>query len=115
MCLLSRWGKGTEFKHGGFFSGPDKYNPKKLVGHKWESATTVDKASWGNRRNIQLKDIQSTMDLLTMLVEVVSCGGNLLLNVGPTKEGTIIPIFEERLTNIGDWLKVRLYKDNLLY
>ena len=35
-----------------------------------------------------------------------SCGGNLLLNVGPTKDGTIIPIFEERLRQMGQWLKV---------
>jgi len=26
-----------------------------------------------------------------------SCGGNLLMNVGPTSQGTIDPIFQERL------------------
>ena len=36
----------------------------------------------------------------------VSCGGNILINVGPTKEGTIIPVFEERLKQLGAWLKV---------
>ena len=35
-----------------------------------------------------------------------SCGGNILINVGPTKEGTIIPLFEERLRGMGAWLKV---------
>ena len=35
-----------------------------------------------------------------------SCGGNLLLNVGPTKDGRIIPIFEERLRQMGEWLKI---------
>ncbi|HSB14857.1 MAG TPA: alpha-L-fucosidase, partial [Bryobacteraceae bacterium] len=33
-------------------------------------------------------------------------GGNFLLNVGPTPEGTIQPEFEERLLAIGEWLKV---------
>ena len=33
-------------------------------------------------------------------------GGNLLLNVGPTKDGRIIPIFEERLLQIGSWMKI---------
>ena len=37
---------------------------------------------------------------------LLSCGGNLLLNVGPTKEGTIAPIFEERLRQMGQWLTV---------
>ena len=36
----------------------------------------------------------------------VSCNGNMLINVGPTKEGTIIPIFEERLRQMGGWLKI---------
>lgn len=40
------------------------------------------------------------------LVETVSCGGNLLMNVGPTPDGRIAPIFEERLRQMGQWLKV---------
>jgi alpha-L-fucosidase len=36
----------------------------------------------------------------------LSCGGNLLLNIGPTKEGHISPIFQERLRNLGEWLKI---------
>ena len=35
-----------------------------------------------------------------------SCGGNYLLNVGPTHDGRILPIFEERLRQMGAWLKV---------
>ena len=35
-----------------------------------------------------------------------SCGGNLLMNVGPTLDGRIDPIFQERLEQMGDWLKV---------
>jgi len=33
--------------------------------------------------------------------DVYSCGGNLLINVGPTSDGRIIPIFEERLRQMG--------------
>ena len=28
------------------------------------------------------------------------------MNVGPTHDGRIVPIFQERLTQMGDWLKV---------
>lgn len=35
-----------------------------------------------------------------------SCGGNMLMNIGPTKEGKIIPVFEERLRQFGSWLKI---------
>lgn len=36
----------------------------------------------------------------------VSCGGNILINVGPDKTGIIQPIFAERLRNMGKWLSV---------
>ncbi len=35
-----------------------------------------------------------------------STGGNVLINIGPTSYGTISPIFEERLRQMGSWLKV---------
>ena len=35
-----------------------------------------------------------------------SKGGNILMNVGPTSAGIIAPIFEERLTQLGQWLGV---------
>jgi len=35
-----------------------------------------------------------------------SCGGNILINVGPTADGIIIPVFEERLRQLGSWLQV---------
>ncbi len=40
------------------------------------------------------------------MVYVVALGGNYLLNVGPTSDGLIVPVFEERLRGIGAWLKV---------
>ena len=35
-----------------------------------------------------------------------SCGGNILINVGPSHDGVIMPIFQERLSQMGDWLRV---------
>ena len=40
------------------------------------------------------------------LVNVVSQGGNLLLGIGPNANGKIPPIMQERLLQIGDWLRV---------
>ena len=36
----------------------------------------------------------------------ISYGGNLLMNIGPTADGRIPPIFEERLLEFGKWLNV---------
>lgn len=43
---------------------------------------------------------------LQELVQTVSLGGNYLLNIGPTKDGLIVPIFQERLLAVGKWLSI---------
>ncbi|CAG0886970.1 unnamed protein product [Darwinula stevensoni] len=101
-----RWGQGCPCKHGGYYSCADRFNPGTLQKHKWESCTTIDRESWGYRREARFADFYSIEEILKMLVGVVSCGGNLLLNVGPTSYGKISPIFEERLHQMGEWLKV---------
>ena len=62
--------------------------------------------SWGHRRNMELADILSMEELTATLAQTVSCGGNILMNVGPTSQGTIEPVFEERLRGMGQWLEV---------
>ena len=98
--------------HGGFYCGPDRYNPGTLQDHKWENAMTVDTVSWGIRRDIHLRAILTMDELLTTVIETISCGGNMLINVGPTREGNILPIFQERLKSLGDWLKVNTSTNN---
>ncbi|XP_067685123.1 alpha-L-fucosidase-like [Haliotis asinina] len=101
-----RWGAGIKCKHGDFYTCRDRYNPGKLQNHKFENAMTIDARSWGFRREAKLSDYLSIQKLIQTLVETVSCGGNMLMNVGPTKYGKIAPIFEERLRQMGEWLKL---------
>ncbi|XP_046581905.1 alpha-L-fucosidase-like [Haliotis rubra] len=101
-----RWGKDATCHHGGYFTCNDRFNPGVAQKHKFEDATTIHKTYWGFIRNAKLSDFHTTEELLTQLVTVVSCGGNLLLNAGPTPDGMISPILEERLRQMGQWLKV---------
>ena len=57
---------------------------------------------------MKLSDVLTMRELTRTLAMTVSCGGNLLMNVGPRKEGTIEPIFEERLRQMGKWLEVSI-------
>ncbi len=41
---------------------------------------------------------------MRLLVHRLRNGGNLLLDIGPTADGRIPPIMQERLLQIGDWL-----------
>lgn len=43
---------------------------------------------------------------MTEIVVTISTGGNILVNVGPTQNGLIQPIFVERLRAMGSWLKI---------
>lgn len=106
VVVNDRWGIGTSCKHGDFHDCRDRYNPRSLRSHKWENCMTIDLKSWGYRRNAMLADFYTIEGLLRELVTTVSSNGNILINVGPTKEGTITPIFEERLTQLGRWLRV---------
>ena len=54
---------------------------------------------------VKLK-IKMVIKKLFCFAVLCSCGGNLLMNVGPTADGRIIPAFQERLLQMGDWLSV---------
>lgn len=100
-----RWGGDTLCKHGGYYTCADRYNPGVLQPHKWENCMTLDK-SWGYRKNANIEDYMTPEKLIQTIVESVSCGGNVLVNVGPTKEGIISPVQQERLLQMGEWLGI---------
>lgn len=80
-----------------------------LLPHKWENCMTIDRKSWGFRRNAVLSEYLTLSELVKELAITVSCGGNLLMNIGPTKDGIISPIFEERLRGMGIFSNARMY------
>lgn len=67
---------------------------------------TIDKYSLGFRREAKLEDFFTIEDLIALVIKTVSCGGNILINIGPTHDGRIVPIYEERLRQLGAWLSV---------
>jgi alpha-L-fucosidase len=67
---------------------------------------TLDKYAFSIRNNAHISDYLTPQELIRTLIEMVSCGGNMLLNVGPTAKRMIEPIQEERLVELGEWLGI---------
>jgi len=72
-------------------------------GVDWESCITMNR-NWGY--NAKDHDFKSAAQLIALLVETASKGGNLLLNVGPRADGTFPEESVARLQDIGAWMRV---------
>jgi alpha-L-fucosidase len=72
-------------------------------GVDWESCITMNR-NWGY--NSHDTDFKSVAELIGLLVETASKGGNLLLNVGPKPDGTFPEESVERLQAMGRWMAV---------
>jgi alpha-L-fucosidase len=68
----------------------------------WEACQTFS-GSWGYHRDEMTW--RSAEDLIHTLIDCVSKGGNLLLNVGPTGRGEFDERALARLSGIGEWMK----------
>ncbi|XP_014402394.1 PREDICTED: tissue alpha-L-fucosidase isoform X3 [Myotis brandtii] len=106
VVVNDRWGFNCSCHHGGYYNCEDKFQPSSLPNHKWEMCTSIDKRSWGYRRTMSISEVASESEIISELVQTVSLGGNYLLNIGPTKDGLILPIFQERLLAVGKWLSI---------
>jgi len=76
-----------------------------IKAEKWESCRGLG-FSFGYNRNETVDDMLSPAELVRSFVDIVSKNGNLLINVGPTGDGTIPPEQAERLEALGAWLAV---------
>jgi alpha-L-fucosidase len=102
VVIDDRWGKDTRHKHGGYYT-TEYTSGMQQAAHPWEESRGMG-YSYGYNRNEKIGDYHTGRELIMMLVDIVSRGGNLLLDIGPTGDGQIPPIMEERLLQIGEFL-----------
>lgn len=105
VVVNDRWGNDTPGKHGDYFSSEYEDTNAVSVFHPWEESRGVG-GSYGFNRAENIDDYSTSEKLVHQLIDIVSRGGNLLLNVGPTADGRIPVIMQQRLVDIGEWLKV---------
>jgi alpha-L-fucosidase len=104
VVINDRWGKDTRHKHGGYWTTEYTAGMSDMS-HPWEENRGMG-FSYGYNRTERVEHYRTGRELVLMLVDLVSRGGNLLLDIGPTGDGRIPLIMEERLLQIGRWLKV---------
>lgn len=103
VVINDRWGDGARFNHGGYYT--TEYQSGLDGTHPWEECRGIG-FSFGYNRNEDVTDYASRRTLIYLLLNVVSNGGNLLLDIGPDAYGNIPPIMQDRLLAMGKWLKV---------
>lgn len=84
------------------YTTPEQQVPDVPLDHPWESCITMGN-SWSYVPGDHYK---SARQVISLLVKIVSRGGNLLMNIGPGPDGDWDPVAYERLQQIGSWIKI---------
>jgi alpha-L-fucosidase len=111
IIINNRVGKGRQGMQGmnkdntyaGDFGTPEQEILSTSSTLPWESCMTMNE-SWGFKASDTTW--KSSETLVKNLVDIISKGGNFLLNIGPTSEGLIPSASIERLADMGEWTKV---------
>lgn len=85
----------------GDYATPEQGQPVVAPEGVWEFCVTVND-SWGYQK--QDHNDKSVKRLVRIFAETIGMGGNLLLDVGPTEDGSITPVQTERLLGLGRWV-----------
>jgi len=97
-------GLTKEGAFGGDFGTPEQQIPATgLPGVDWETCMTMND-HWGYNKND--KNFKSAKEMIQMLADIASKGGNYLLNVGPKSDGQFPQESIDRLKEIGRWMSV---------
>jgi alpha-L-fucosidase len=88
---------------GDYRSTGDNVIPPEASAEAWETPATIND-TWGFRKDDT--NWKSPGQITFKLVDIVSKGGNYLLNVGPTAEGVVPQASQDMLRTVGRWLKV---------
>jgi alpha-L-fucosidase len=101
-CLVnSRLGDWTSYKWGDYRSMGDNEISNRDLGYGWENPGTINHTYGYNKHD---RDWKNHTEIIHMLVDITSNGGNYLLNIGPRADGTIPAESIKVLQDVGKWM-----------
>lgn len=109
MVVNPRWDTNDRLKHFGDFKSEEvswgahpEIKPKNIAENDWWEFCNSWSGSWGYSPMNKFKDIH---EIVKILVYARSFGGNYLLNIGPSADGTMRPGFYDECLKLSDWMK----------
>ncbi|MBY8991461.1 MAG: alpha-L-fucosidase [Candidatus Lokiarchaeota archaeon] len=87
------------------FATPEYRMMEDITDLKWESTRGIG-YSFGYNKMETEKDYLRPDELIRMFIDIVSKNGNLLLNLGPTADGTIPELQKKAILGLGKWLEI---------
>ncbi|MCK4960166.1 MAG: alpha-L-fucosidase [Planctomycetes bacterium] len=90
--------------HGDFYT-PEQRVPEQGLPGNWEANLTISNGGGFWYRGPET-GYKTTKELVQMLADITSKGGNFLMNIGPRPDGTIAPAEVDRLKGIAKWMSV---------
>jgi alpha-L-fucosidase len=96
-----RWGVGGNYG----FKTPEYSSGIMDITRPWAECRGLGR-SFGLNRNEPLSNYVTSEELIQHFVKLVAAGGGMTLNVGPAADGQIPLLQQERLLDLGKWLKI---------
>jgi alpha-L-fucosidase len=104
VVVNDRLGVDTRGKRGDYFTS-EFHDGSMSFTHKWEECRSLSQ-NYGYYKDEKEEDLLTDKQLIHMLIDIVSQGGNLLLMVNLTGLGAIPPVYTKRLKALGKWLEI---------
>lgn len=102
-CLInSRLGDWKTYEWGDYRSMDDNQVSNRDLSYGWENPGTINHTYGYNKHD---KDWKSATEIIHMLVDIASNGGNYLLNIGPKADGSIPAESVRVLQEVGKWME----------
>ena len=103
VAFNDRWGQSRGVN--GMIFNMEFGGGEGCIGHAWQEDRSIC-PTYGYNRNLDITRYETPEQIIAMLAKCASKGGNLILGVGPSADGLIPVIYQDRLLQLGKWLEI---------